>query len=137
MPIKPENKAKYPPNWREISLRIRARANNCCEFCGIRNGAVGARDTHGDWHDESNIDGMNSDVGIALFGSQVPKIIRIVLTVAHLNHDEVDCRDENLRALCQRCHLTYDAQHHASNAAITRATKKQDAAKEAGQQTLF
>lgn len=137
MPIKPENRSKYPPNWREISLRIRARANNCCEECGVRNGVTGARDKRGEWHDECAIDFMNSGEGMSLFGVDYPKIIRIVLTVAHLNHDEADCSDENLKCLCQLHHLRHDAQHHASSAAVTRAAQKTEAAKEAGQMSLF
>ena len=31
--------------------------------------------------------------------------------------------DDNLKALCQRCHLRYDAKHHAKNAAATRRAK--------------
>jgi hypothetical protein len=33
----------------------------------------------------------------------------VVLTVAHLNHMPEDCSDENLLAMCQRCHNAYDA----------------------------
>lgn len=47
----------------------------------------------------------------------------IVLTVAHLDHDTANNSDENLAALCQRCHLRHDAKHHAQNAAKTRAAK--------------
>ena len=32
--------------------------------------------------------------------------------------------DDNLKALCQRCHLTYDAKHHAENSATTRHHRK-------------
>ena len=41
---------------------------------------------------------------------QFLKIIKIVLTIAHLDHDETnwDVKDERLAALCQRCHLRYD-----------------------------
>lgn len=49
---------------------------------------------------------------------------KIILTVAHLNHVEADCRDENLKAMCQRCHLRYDVPHHKKNAAKTREKKK-------------
>ncbi|MFW6031668.1 MAG: hypothetical protein ACOC9T_03665, partial [Myxococcota bacterium] len=45
---------------------------------------------------------------------------RVVLTVAHLDHVPEHCEPENLRAMCQRCHLSYDAQHHARNARATR-----------------
>jgi hypothetical protein len=38
---------------------------------------------------------------------------KVVLTVAHLDHDPTNCGDDNLRAMCQRCHLAYDHEHHA------------------------
>ena len=40
MPIRPENKARYPKDWKQISLRIRARADNKCEDCGVENYSV-------------------------------------------------------------------------------------------------
>lgn len=87
MPIRPENKARYPKNWKEISLRIRKeRALGRCEFCKIA--------YNGQPH--------------PVTGSKV------VLTVAHLDHQPENCSDDNLAAMCQRCHLTYDAQHHAA-----------------------
>lgn len=130
MPIRAERKALYPINWREISLRIRERANNCCEFCGAPNGEWIRRDKAdlNKW--------FKSHEGVAA-GLLYTASVKVVLTVAHLNHDETDCSDDNLKALCQRCHLTYDAQHHASNAAITRSRKKHAAAEAAGQQELF
>lgn len=35
---------------------------------------------------------------------------KIVLTIAHLDHDEDNhnVKDERLKAMCQRCHLRYD-----------------------------
>ena len=44
----------------------------------------------------------------------------MVLTVAHLDHTPENCEPENLKAMCQRCHLTYDAAHHARTAYATR-----------------
>jgi len=32
--------------------------------------------------------------------------------VAHLNHTPGDDRDDNLAALCEFCHLHFDAPHH-------------------------
>jgi 5-methylcytosine-specific restriction endonuclease McrA len=43
--------------------------------------------------------------------------------VAHLDHDPANCAPENLRALCQRCHLRYDRFEHGRNAAETRRRK--------------
>ena len=101
MPIRPENKAKYPRNWREISRRIRfERAQNLCEECGAHN------------HQPHPVTGS-----------------KVVLTVAHLNHDPSDNRDENLKAMCQRCHNSYDAPVRAAN-------RKKRLAREAGQLEL-
>lgn len=47
-----------------------------------------------------------------------------MLTVEYLNHDTTDNRDENLAALCQRCHLKYDHAHHMANARKTRQARK-------------
>jgi hypothetical protein len=46
--------------------------------------------------------------------------LRVILTVAHLNHDPRDNGDTNLVALCQWCHLNYDRLHHRE----TRAARK-------------
>lgn len=120
------DKKKYPPDWNEISLRIRERANNKCEWCGVENGVIGARDKRGAWHNENDIHNMNSGVGESLFG-QFPNMIKIVLTVMHLDHDTSNNEDSNLKAACQKCHLSYDAKYHAKNAAKTRERKRREA----------
>lgn len=105
MPIREENKKRYPPDWPEISQRIRyERAGNTCE--GSPGFYPDCRAKNGEPH--------------PVTGSKV------VLTVAHLNHEPEDCRDENLLAMCQRCHLTYDARHHAENRAKLKATNIAD-----------
>lgn len=48
---------------------------------------------------------------------------KVVLTIAHMDHDESHADPAKCRALCQRCHLTWDAKHHALNAARTRRRK--------------
>lgn len=135
MPIRPENRARYPANWPEISARIRARAQNRCEWCGVANHALGGRLRDGTWCDAV-------PRGEKLYGLVWPKpgtvswcidkdcdthelrIVRIVLTVAHLDHQPENCTEENLKALCQRCHLRYDQAHHAQTAARTRREGK-------------
>ncbi|MBP2462087.1 hypothetical protein J3A65_002851 [Rhizobium sp. PvP014] len=47
----------------------------------------------------------------------------MVLTIAHMDHDESHSDPDRCRALCQRCHLRWDAKHHAANARITRRRK--------------
>ena len=39
-----------------------------------------------------------------------------MLTVIHLNHDINNNSFFNLKAACQKCHLSYDAKLHAKNA---------------------
>ena len=109
MPIRPENKDRYPDDWAQIRHSILARAHNMCEGsprfprCRALNGRPHP-----------------------VTGSTV------VLTIAHLDHTPENCDPSNLRAWCQRCHLVYDAQHHAQ----TRRATRERARVEAGQLAL-
>lgn len=120
----PWDKSRYPDDWPAIRAAILERAGNRCEWCGVANGAVGARDKDGAWHDEHYIHNLKSDEGEFLFPDGCPLSIRIVLTVAHLDHDTTHNDPANLAALCQKCHLTHDAKLHAVHARITRAGKR-------------
>lgn len=105
MPIKPENKNLYPKNWKQIRHDILKRANNKCEFCGVENYSLGYRDKDGEFVE---CEGMAAEAA-ELDGEH---LIKIVLTVAHLDHNPQNNEYENLRALCQKCHLNYDKEHH-------------------------
>lgn len=109
--------SKYPPDWEERRQRILERSGNCCEFCGVENYAVGARDINGDWHDMDDIGHMSYEYGMRLFGDY-PVLIKIILTIAHLDHDPEnwDVSENRLAALCQRCHLQYDREHRKKEA---------------------
>ena len=130
MPIKPENKNRYPDNWDEIRETILTRANYCCEFCGVPNHVYGvrldepydgafmvlpnqkaAKKRHGTHLEGFKIYGLNA-VKVMAFNK---KIIRIVLTIAHLDHKPENNDPDNLRALCQRCHNNHDKDHRAAN----------------------
>lgn len=116
---------KYPPNWKtEIRPAILERAKHCCEQCGVANYATGARDLDGNWHSTKQICGMNSDVGYGYFGTYGVKDIKIVLTIAHLDHDLSNNDPSNLKALCQKCHLNYDKDQHKANSRKTINKKK-------------
>lgn len=104
MPIRPEERARYPRDWKHISLRIRERAGWRCE--GSPGFYPDCRAANAEPH--------------PVTGSKV------VLTVAHLDHTPENCADENLMAMCQRCHLTYDAAHHAANSRKRRMAAKAD-----------
>lgn len=103
MPIRPENKHRYPKDWPEIRAQILERAGHCCEECGLRNHIYGYRDEHGDFHQVSRLQAIGPNRKFK------PGHLRIVLTIAHLDHTPENCDPGNLRALCQRCHNRYDA----------------------------
>lgn len=88
MPIHPENRKRYPPDWklrRRFVCFVRARGR--CEWCGAE---------HGQPH--------------PLTGS------RVVLTTAHIfDHRPEAAGLLNLAALCQRCHNRHDAPMRAAN----------------------
>lgn len=97
MPIRAENRDRYPPDWPATALAIKEAAGWRC---------VGSpafpdcRAAHGEPHPET--------------GSVV------VLTVAHLDHQPENCDPANLRCWCQKCHNTYDAPMRAAGRAQRR-----------------
>jgi len=98
MPISAEKMSRYPGGsitskiWKAFRAFLLFRAANRCEgtpqfpHCRARNGQP---------HPET--------------GSMV------VLTIAHMDHDESHADPERCRALCQRCHNRWDAGHRRRN----------------------
>lgn len=95
MPIRPENKSRYPAEWPLISLTVRASAGWRCEWCPAEQGKPHP-----------------------VTGS------RVVLTTAHV-HDPApeNCAPGNLAALCQRCHLNHDRKQHLAVQAENRRAR--------------
>jgi hypothetical protein len=107
---------KYPDNWlTEIRPRILNRACDKCENCGLENHSNvysiklnvkenGKYKKRTIWFrsiedaEREKIDG-------------IVKTVKVILTIAHLDHDEENenISDDRLKALCQLCHLRYDA----------------------------
>lgn len=81
MPIRPENRARYPADWKLRSYFVRfVRARGLCEWCGA---------AHGKPH--------------PVTGSKV------ILTTAHVFDDRPEASGLlNLAALCQKCHNGHD-----------------------------
>ena len=110
---------KYPANWtKEIVPRILKRAGDKCEKCGLDNGRaihsarVYIRDPSNNRYDYKHIwfRDPRDAYRISRFATEI-KEVKVVLTVAHLDHDESNpyIKDDRLKALCQYCHLAYDA----------------------------
>lgn len=120
MPISAEDRRRYPERWALISERIRwQRASGRCEctgHCGLA-------------HPEGRC--AEQDGQPASWASD--RIVRVVLTVAHLDHQPENNRSDNLKALCQRCHLRHDAEQHRR----TRRRHEREQLEAAGQLSIL
>lgn len=92
---------KYHPKWSLIRRLILKRAKNCCE------GSPAFPDCRAENHKPHPV--TNNAV---------------VLTIAHMDHDRDNNEFDNLKALCQRCHLTHDINQHHFNRKYGRETKR-------------
>lgn len=147
---------RYPPDWVERRARILARDGYCCQFCGVPQYAVGFRGHQGRFipissqalGDPSGFVYDNAGKGLSGTGQRITfkaakaiageatkkdpsdaysdRYIVVVLTVAHLDHDEENWKvpDERLAALCQHCHLIYDAEEKARRRALNNNRKE-------------
>ena len=134
MPIRPEFRHLYKtPEYRAARERVVQRAGNCCEECRKPNGervetftnyAMGFR-LPGEgprrglpvmfwrnagccWRDSSGV--LRPSMTAWL---QKIRTIRVVLTLAHLDHNPANNDLDNVKLLCQWCHLNFDKLHHA------------------------
>lgn len=136
MPIKPENRARYPKDWPAISRAAKERAGWKCQHPGC----LATQYSIGIWHREGGAPHQWSEQykpthtyaeactvaaeawwEVQHLGGK--KLTIIVLTVAHLDHQPENCVPENLAAMCQRHHLAYDHDHHRANAQATRRAR--------------
>lgn len=103
MPIRAEDKHRYPVDWQVISEWVRfVRAQGRCECAGECGGVAGHLDEDGrcrNRHGEPRWNGA-------------PNQCTVILTTAHLNHTPEDGDPDALAALCEGCHLRYDQAHH-------------------------
>jgi len=142
----PINYSLYAKNWKtEIRPAILRRANNCCEKCGVGNYAAVRWDKESkEWERAcGNIHVDAIGMGDCTYkearilcdfwnesSDGEGKWIVICLTIAHLDHNINNNNYSNLSALCQRCHINHDKDHHRQNAKETIEKKK-------GLQSLF
>ena len=92
---------KYHPKWTLIRRLIMRRADNRCEG-SPRYPNCQAR--HLQSHPETKS--------------------KVILTIAHMDRNRDNYDFKNLKALCQRCHLTHDINQHQFNRKYGRETKR-------------
>lgn len=117
MPIPPDLRPYYPPDWNEISAAVRFdRAQGRCEACDRPHGytVTGLRDgrwydpTRGDWRGPDGIPALWPDI----IDTSNARAWRVRLAACHRDHDPRNNAPANLLALCQRCHLIHDRPYH-------------------------
>ena len=128
----PADMSKYPANWPEIRNRILRRAGGNeddprvgarCEKCGLINYDVVSRGNgklmfvkspYASYEDARRAK-VDTETHTGLGYSVV------VLTIAHINDpDPMNVADDNLAALCQKCHNGHDVEYRKRNRAKTR-----------------
>jgi len=119
-------KKDYAENWlTEIRPAILDREGNCCKVCGALNGSYVFR---GEWKGKEIFQNQYADIyetatgkfliqdAYALINPSTKKInqkaVKIVLTIAHLDHNTKNNDYLNLAALYQLHHLRHDVGHH-------------------------
>ena len=113
MPIRKEFRHYYDnPQWKRTRLRVLKRAGNRCEICRRPDRRLVLVTLDGEWWDETEHcwrDKSGQPCNPVIKG--LARRVRVVLQCAHLNHNPAD--DSSLAALCGRCHLNFDRDHHA------------------------
>ncbi|HVY12115.1 MAG TPA: hypothetical protein VHB73_00960 [Alphaproteobacteria bacterium] len=116
MPIRPENKARYPKNWSEISARIRFdRAGGRCECtgeCGLDHEKEYENFEPEFLYDPRTDAKLGSPQRCIAIHHALHPITqaKVILTTAHLPGKEIEeCGDDDIKGMCQRCHNRMDA----------------------------
>jgi hypothetical protein len=122
MPIRPENKARYPKDWTKVVVpRIRARSGDRCECTGQCGRIHNRRQQLEPGEPPPRCGKMNGEpieMGVAK--------PCIVLTVMHLDHQPENCDEANLLHACQGCHNRYDAPMRAAGIKARRKALQAD-----------
>jgi len=141
----PFDRTKYPDDWEAIRAEVLARAGDRCEQCNVKNHTHVFRGTYDGEPCYQTADGCVycANTGALFINSEYADVGRVgkrdkatpvVLTISHTDHDTTNNGEPgnrpNLKALCQRCHLLHDKDHHKANARATRSRKQ-------GLQSLF
>ena len=105
-------KERYPADWKAIRAAIMQRADGQCECTGLC----------GDTHDGGRCGAPHMELILRdhrhpaqwtehdpSLAGRSPEATKVILTVAHIDHDEQHNDHANLMAACQRCHLKLDA----------------------------
>ncbi len=164
VPIRPENRDKYPADWPAIRQEVLDRDGHRCLLCKVPNHRWGIRWRAGTFtaphvvlraiepdgyratrpceNEHETAEAIKALMpGVYIEGRglwrrspdqtqcvQSGRLVQIVLTIAHLDHDPANNGQAgnrpNLAALCQRCHNRHDGPHRRETAGRTRDRRR-------------
>lgn len=130
-------RSNYPPAWDELCVELKRAADWKCEECEAQHGTMIYRERGTDRWTES-LEIARATFWRGYYRSETQ------LQVAHLGipkpdgttgdkSDTMDCRPENLRVLCRRCHLAFDLPENIPQRRRTRLRRRRETAIEHGQ----
>jgi hypothetical protein len=124
MPIRPEFRPLYPPDWPDLSRRVRfERAGGRCQRCRRPHLAEVRCLPDGRWFDETARTWRDWRGRLARWPDLIDtvdlRLTRVVLAAAHLDNDPANNRLANLKSLCQRCHMLQDRPFHLAQRWLT------------------
>ncbi len=102
---------QYHPKWKLIRKLIKEnRAKGKCEHCGLVHNSYAMRGgfAPAPAFIVARLYGLVKDGFKEIEARKLVGIAKVVLTVAHLDHDITNNSFSNLKCLCQRCHLQHD-----------------------------
>jgi len=127
MPVNPKYAHLYKTaEWERIRAEVKREAGWKCKECGVKNGTLRKRKTPGLPVKLGGHVWINNELHYY-----------VVITVAHLDWNPENMEKDNLRAMCQECHLAYDRPEHLRLSAETRARNEAHAHQRAGQLVLL
>lgn len=112
----PMNLSEYPANWKNISKAVRSRNNGRCELCFAPGGYKVIRDKNNSF----DYPWIYADRH-----SEGAPIVKIILTVHHIDGNKKNNSEHNLISLCQKCHCRLDLGKHIANRKEGRKNKNQ------------
>ncbi len=97
-----KNRDKYPPHWEDtIRPLILLRDKYTCQKCGVRH-----RKCYVFQKDGTRFEIPEDE--ISEWRAYGDKAYKVHLQVAHLDQNPSNNDDDNLKAMCPKCHLAFD-----------------------------
>ena len=123
MPVSKEQQQEFPggsirsDRWQRIRNRVLSNAQWRCEKCGLKDRSWVVKMYDGSWSYSSVCEGNMSGLQALDWIQEVDGkcLVKVILVVAHRDHNPRNNDLVNLVGWCQRCHNRFDAKRRGRN----------------------